>query len=161
MKKVFGIALALGLLSASAALADSGSGCGLGKQIWAGQKGVVPHLLAATTNVTSVAPVSMTSGTSGCTADGIILREKEREVFVAANLDPLSQEMAQGDGGHLQSLAGLMGCSAAYGDFAAMTQARYPVLFESAATGTVDLLAGLKREIAADPKLAAMCRPLS
>lgn len=34
----------------SVAMADNDVGCGVGTQVWAGQKGVVPKILAATTN---------------------------------------------------------------------------------------------------------------
>ncbi len=161
MKKTIGIALAIGFLSASAAWADNGPGCGLGKQVWAGQKGIVAHILAAITN-NSISPASssMTTGTSGCSVDGIIMKEKRAEVFVAVNLDNISQEMAQGQGSSLHALAGLMGCSAVSAEFAGMTQAAYPVLFTGPATPH-ELVAGLKREIAAHPELSAACGPLS
>jgi len=153
MKKLLGVFLAFGLLSAGTALADSGSGCGLGKQVWIGQSGLVPHLLALTTNnLISPASSSMTSGTSGCKADGVIFKSQEAEVFVAVNLDNLSQEMAQGKGTYLDSLASLMGCSAVSSEFASMTQSKYAELISAS-----DLIDGLKREISADQKLAAGC----
>ncbi len=163
MKKLIGIILATVLLSVPVAMADNGSGCGLGKQVWIGQSGIVAHILAALTNESiSPASTSITSGTSGCSADGVILNEKEQEVFVAVNMHRLSQEMAQGKGQYLQSLAGLMGCtSAVYIEFAEMTKDKYRVLFESGNTGTSDLLSGLRHEIATNPKLAMGCARVS
>ena len=159
MKKLIGLVMLAGLLSATTALADEGSGCGLGKQVWVGQSGVVAHVLAATTNnIISPASSSITSGTSGCDANGVIYREKEQEVFVAVNFDSLSQEMAQGHGANLQSLAALMGCStAAYPEFARMTQDKYAELVSSD-TSTLGLISGLKREMAAHPTLASCTR---
>ncbi|MEE8395798.1 MAG: DUF3015 family protein [bacterium] len=154
MKKMIGIALALGLLAVPTAFADNGAGCGIGKQIWIGQKGLVPHALAWYTNNTSSLSSSITSGTSGCSVDGVIMIEKEAEIFVAQNLDNISQDMAAGDGRHLRSLAVLMGCSGAYTDFASMTQVRYPALFDNPEAGSAELLTGLRREIAANPQLA-------
>lgn len=159
MKKLIGLVMLAGLLSATVALADEGAGCGLGKQVWVGQSGVVAHVLAATTNnIISPASTSITSGTSGCDANGVIYRHKEQEVFVAVNFDTLSQEMAQGHGQNLQSLAALMGCSTvAYPEFARMTQDKYPVLMGSD-TSTMELISGLKREMATHPTLAGCTR---
>ena len=163
MKKLIGIIIATSLLAIPAAMADNGAGCGLGKQMWIGQSGIVAHILAAVTNESiSPASTSITSGTSGCSADGVVLNEKEQELFVATNLERLSQEMARGNGNHLQSLAGLMGCqSTVYAEFAGMTQEKFQVLFENGNTGTSDLLIGLKREIAANPTLASGCSRIS
>jgi hypothetical protein len=45
------IALAALLAAGSSvAMADNDVGCGAGTQIWAGQKGIAPKILAATTN---------------------------------------------------------------------------------------------------------------
>lgn len=160
MKKLIGLVMLVGLIGAGTAMADEGSGCGLGKQVWVGQSGMMAHILAATTNnIISPASFSITSGTSGCDANGVIYREKEQEAFVAVNFDTLSQDMAQGHGQSLQSLAALMGCSApVYPEFARMTQQKYDVLLASADTTTVELLAGLKREMAADATLSTCTR---
>ena len=162
-KKLIGLVLALFLLPAASALADDAAGCGLGKTLWEGQSGLLANVLAATTNGTSGNNTfGMTSGTSGCDKDAVILNEKEQEVFVAVNLENLSQEMAQGSGEHLRALATLMGCSTnVYTDFAGMTQAKYGELFPVADTGTPELLSGLKREMSAHPTLSAGCTRIS
>ena len=64
----------------------------------------------ATTNGTFGAQTfGLSSGTSGCTNDGKIFASEKVNVFTALNFDNLSQEMAQGQGEHLTSLATLMG----------------------------------------------------
>lgn len=163
MKKLIGLMLVaalIGITGATSALADQGAGCGLGKQVWAGQSGMVAQVLAAITNNTiSPASTSITSGTSGCDANGVIYRTKEQSVFVAVNLDALSQDMAQGHGASLDSLAALMGCSEpAFADFARMTHEKYGVLFGSAETTSQGLLNNLKREMATDPTLSRCTR---
>ena len=52
MKKLIIAALLASPLAAFAA-GENNVGCGLGSAIWAGQKGIVPQILAATTNGTS------------------------------------------------------------------------------------------------------------
>lgn len=171
MKKIIGLALVSCLLFAYTAVAEdnNGAGCGLGKIVMDGKKGMGAHLGAVALNFiinSFVLPThqtsAMTSGTSGCDTDQVILREKEQEVFVAVNMGNLSQEMARGDGEYLHSLAGLMGCSTAvYSDFATLTQDKFAVLFNGDATSTSHLLTGLKREMLADPKLASSCSRLT
>ena len=162
-KKLIGLFLATFLIPAASALADEAAGCGLGKTLWEGQSGLLANVSAATTNGTSGNNTfGMTSGTSGCNADSTVLKEKEQEVFVAVNMDNLSQEMAQGNGEHLRALATLMGCSTSvYSDFAGMTQEKYTVLFNGAETSTLELLSGLKREMSAHPALSAACTRIS
>jgi hypothetical protein len=112
MKKVLGILVALGLLAAPVAFAkQEGPGCGLGAKVWTGQKGMITHLSAATTNnLISPQTSAITSGTSGCDSDTTVWQDQQQRVFVAANLGSLSQDMAQGHGQYLNALAGLMGC---------------------------------------------------
>jgi hypothetical protein len=160
------ILVVLGLISATFAstawATQHGPGCGLGAKIWEGSSGVVSMTLAATTNVTAFQTFAITSGTSGCHADGVILRDKEQEAFVATNLSVLNQEMAQGQGQHVAALAALMGCPAAlHGDFASMSQESYGTVFAQADTTAPGVLASLKAELGRRPVLASTCSRLS
>ena len=105
---------------------DTGPGCGLGKLLWADsthQKNIAPQVLMATTNGTGMNTFAISSGTSGCTNDGKIMAEHKATVFTAANFENLSQDMAQGRGEHLASLATLMGVPANHqGEFFTMNQ---------------------------------------
>ena len=163
MRKFLFLAIAATLLSGTAAMAaETGAGCGLGKMIFEGKKGVLFQSLAWTTNGTlGNQTFGITSGTSGCDADAVILREKEQEVFVAANFDRLSQDMAQGRGELVDAMASLMGCSSSvHADFAHLGQERYGEIF----TGQGDtqlVLTNLKREMAAHPVLASSCSRIS
>ena len=51
----------------------------------------------------------ISSGTSGCTNDGQVWASEDDNVFAVEPIDNLTQEMAQGKGRHLASLATLMG----------------------------------------------------
>ena len=101
---------------AMAANPDTGPGCGLGKLAWAdykNQKNIAPQVMMATTNGTfGSGTFGISSGTSGCTNDGQVMAEQKTNVFANLNFDNLSQEMAQGRGEHLASLATLMGIPA-------------------------------------------------
>ncbi len=98
---------------ALAASLNTGPGCGLGKVAWAdyrGQKEILPQLLMATTNTSTGSQTSgISSGTSGCTNDGRIMSHEKTNVFMNAMFENLEQEMAQGRGEHLASLATMLG----------------------------------------------------
>lgn len=164
IKKLLVLTFAIAIVSVPAAMAaDTGPGCGLGKVLFEGEKGMFPQTLAWTTNgSTGNQTFGLTSGTLGCDADSVILKEKEQETFVSTNLDVLSEEMAQGKGQYVEAMAGLMGCSQdVYADFGKMSQTRYEILFNSVDADTQSLLTAIKREISTNPVLASSCSRVS
>jgi hypothetical protein len=164
MKRVLVMLGLIGLaLGTTAFAANEGPGCGLGSQLFKGQSGLVPMSLAATTNATSWNQTfGMTSGTSGCKTDSVILNEKEQEAFVATTLSVLNQEMAQGQGQHITALASLLGCPATvHGDFARMSQDSYGTVFAQSDVQASVVLASLKDEMGRRPALASSCSRIS
>lgn len=140
--------------------AASGPGCGVGYLLFQGQRGVLPQVLAATTNGTFMNTFGMTTGTSGCSQDGIVSREHETAVYAQATIENLSQEMAQGQGEHLASLATLMGVpSELHAVFFQVTQANYATLFPTEQTDAGAMLTALKAVLSADPVLASVVSP--
>lgn len=141
--------------------AKSGPGCGLGYMLFQGQRGLLPQVLAATTNGTFGSQTfGMTTGTSGCSQDGIVSREHETAVYAQATIENLSQEMAQGQGEHLASLASLMGVPADLQPvFFQLTQQHYATLFPSEQNDAAQMLTALKTILAADPVLASVVSP--
>lgn len=116
---------------------NNGPGCGLGKLAWEETKvsknNIAPQVMMATTNGTFGSQTfGISSGTSGCTNDGQVWASEKVNVFTALNFDNLSQEMAQGQGEHLTSLATLMGIpQEQHQDFFAMTQEKYTTLVQA------------------------------
>lgn len=118
---------------------NNGPGCGLGKLAWeetTQKESIGGQVMMATTNGTFGSQTfGISSGTSGCTNDGQILASEKVNVFAAINFDNLSQEMAQGQGEHLTSLATLMGIPVAQQPaFFAMTQEKYTTLVQAGET---------------------------
>lgn len=75
-----------------------GPGCGLGKMLFEREpKSILMQHLGSTSNVPSQ-PFGISSGTSGCTNNGKIVKEEQATVFASLNFENLSQEMAQGRG---------------------------------------------------------------
>jgi hypothetical protein len=137
---------------------DTGPGCGLGKLLWSDykhQKNIAPQVMMVTTNGTGMNTFAISSGTSGCTNDGKVMAEYKATVFMASNFENLSQEMAQGRGEHLASLASLMDVPANYqGEFFAMTQSQYADLIREGKASPVAMVKAINDAIASHPILA-------
>ena len=134
-------------------------GCGLGEMVWAGspgQKHIVQQVLGSTTNGTFGSQTfGISFGTSGCTNDGVFVQNEKVNVFAQANFDNLAQEMAQGQGEHLASLATLLGVPVQHQPaFFAMTQQKYTTLIRSGEASPVAMLVALHEAMAAHPTLA-------
>jgi hypothetical protein len=144
---------------AMAANPDTGPGCGLGKLAWADfshQKNIAPQILMGTTNGTFSSNLfGISSGTSGCTNDGKVWAEHKTTMFAQLNFENLSQEMAQGQGEHLASLATLMGVPAEHQPaFFAMTQERYTSLVKTGEASPVAMVKAINDAIATHPVFA-------
>lgn len=108
------LAWAPGVYGAVGAM-EGGPGCGLGAMLWADsidKKHILQQAWIATTNLTGFQTFAISSATSGCTNDGVLVRSETVNTFVGANFDDLLQEMAQGSGEHLTALATLAGVPA-------------------------------------------------
>ncbi|MDH3503775.1 MAG: DUF3015 domain-containing protein [Nitrospirota bacterium] len=156
-------ALALMLGGAGVSLAgpnpDNGPGCGLGKLAWSDyseQKHIAPQVLMATTNGTFGSQTfGISSGTSGCTNDGQIAQNEKVNVFAAFSFDNLSQEMAQGQGEHLTSLATLMGIPVGQQPaFFAMAQEKYTTLVQDGETSPKAVVEAIHAAMVDHPLLA-------
>lgn len=158
---VLSVAVLLGMQAglAMAANPDTGPGCGLGKLAWgdyAHQKNIAPQVMMSTTNyLFGSQSFGISSGTSGCTNDGKIMAEQKTTLFAQLNFENLSQEMAQGQGEHLASLATLMGVPAEHQtEFFAMTQERYTSLVKAGEASPVAMVKAINSAIATHPVLA-------
>jgi len=137
---------------------DNGPGCGLGKLAWldyGGQKQIAPQVMMATTNGTFGSQTfGISSGTSGCANDGVIMKNKHINMASRA-FESLAEEMAQGRGEHLASLAALLGVpEEAQPEFFALVQEKYTILVGSDDTTAVTMLQALQAAMAERPALA-------
>jgi hypothetical protein len=156
-----GLSIALMLLSFQpgavlAANPDTGPGCGLGKLAWGdfkGQKQIAPQVMMATTNGTFGSQTfGISFGTSGCTNNGVIMRTELVHAFARATFENLQQEMAQGQGEHLTSLATLLGVPPAYHrEFFTLAQENYTMHVEH--VSSEQMIAWLHKALAEHPVL--------
>lgn len=106
MKKI----LAASILLAASPLALAQPGCGVGAMIWKGQSGLVPHVLAATTNPIASQTVSMTLGLAGCSTNE---RVQSMAMLIDARGSTIAAEMSRGQGENLEAMAEALGVSPA------------------------------------------------
>ena len=141
MKKLLvSVALSGMVLSGAFAAANSNTGCGLGSYL-IDKQGILWNVLQATTNATSFNQTfGITSGTLGCKSGKVAMDSRTQE-FVAANMDALSQEIAQGKGEHLDTLVELLEVSDKDA-FKLALQENYNKLYSSANAQSADVLDG-------------------
>jgi hypothetical protein len=103
------------VVSAAAAQAQdqgetaSSAGCGVGTILFEGQQGVAPQVLAVTTNGTfGNQTFGISSGTLGCTQDGVVRPPTQVKMLLVSSLDNLATDVARGEGETLESLAKAM-----------------------------------------------------
>lgn len=155
MKKLLVVASVAALFPAVAmAQANNIGSCGWGSKLFDGQSGIAPQVLGATTNGTfGNQTFAITSGTSGCTQDGVVRSNWKTAMFIDGNKDKLARDMSVGSGETLDSLAHLMGVEAQ--DRAAFNQVAKENLWKIfAADSTADIMANFRQVPSANEQLA-------
>lgn len=114
MKKLLAFAAFAVAFSASSAFAIDSTGCGLGSIILKGQSGMIPQLLAVTTNGSfGNQTFGITTGSSGCDQSGRITGGTGKTLaFLENNLEQFAIDAARGHGETIDTVAALMGVDA-------------------------------------------------
>lgn len=150
------LALAAVLAAGStAAFADRDAGCGIGSQVWAGQSGKVPKILAATTNgIFANQLFGITFGTLGCSGTGTVTAQVV--TFTNENAETLARDMAVGEGESLNVLAELLSIKAEdKARFFAVTKQNFSEIYSADNQTSVEVLASLQSVMAQDDILKA------
>lgn len=155
MKKIF-VAVALCLCLAQNASADNVGGCGWGSKLFDGQKGVFPQILAVTTNGTSGNQTfGISSGTSGCTQDGVVSSRWKTAAFIDSNMNKLAQDISRGEGETIDSLGHLAGVQAEdKAKFAVALKDNFGKIFSSENVTSADVAGSIRGVLASDETLA-------
>ena len=156
-KKLVVVALLSAIPFGAMAAGDNNIGsCGWGSKLFDGQRGIAPQVLGATTNGTSGNQTfGISSGTSGCTQDGVVKSTWKTAMFIDGNKPKLARDMSTGSGETLESLAKLIGIQDK--DKAAFfhaTKENFARIFPSENPTTDQVVASLKQVLAADGQLA-------
>ena len=148
MKKVYLLsAVAAGVLALSSnANAYDSTGCGLGSMAWRGQSGIVPQVLAVTTNAMfGTQTFGISTGTSGCDPNGRVTGGTGRMLlaFLENNMEQFALEASVGTGETLATVAGILNVDEA--SLSVKIKDNFDMLFASNDLDAVDLtLAVLK-----------------
>ena len=142
MKKILLASVVMGasLLCSTSSFAIDSTGCGLGSMAWRGQSGIVPQILAVTTNgLLGNQTFGITSGTSGCDPDGRVTGGTQKMVlaFVEDNMEQIAMDVAAGEGETLETLAGLMNVDSE--TLATRTHQQFAALFPNQDVDAVDV----------------------
>ena len=128
------------------------AGCGLGSLVIK-QNTKLMQVFAATTNGTSASQTfGITSGTSNCSASGLVKNDMQIQYFVEVNQEELERDMAQGHGDKITTLAALNGCMTPeqIEAFNAKAQLEFTTIVPAAKTTAVDFVTNLKSAAIAD-----------
>jgi hypothetical protein len=146
------VAVAPGI--AMAAGENNVGSCGGGSKLFDGQKGIAPQVMAATTNIPSQT-FGITSGTMGCTQDGIVKSAWKTAMFIDGNKEQLARDMSIGSGESLDSLASLIGVREEHkAAFHLSAKQNFGRIFASDSVTTPQVLASLKQVLAENSELS-------
>ena len=142
-------------LGSPAAFADRDVGCGVGSEVWAGQSGKVPKILAATTNGIFFNQIfGITFGTLGCSGTGTVTAQAI--TFTNENAESLARDMAVGQGESLNVLAELLNIkSQDKAHFFAVSKRNFAEIYSAENGNSLQVLASLQTVMAKDDVLKA------
>lgn len=156
MKKKLVLAMLVALAPGAAMAAGENNigSCGWGSKLFDGQKGIAPQVMAATTNMPTQT-FGITSGTMGCTQDGVVKSNWRTALFIDGNAEKLARDMSIGNGEALDSLASLIGVRDEHKQvFFRSTKENFGRIFASDSVSTPQVLASLKQVLAESGELS-------
>lgn len=162
MKKFIYLAITALLFSVTSLYANN-TGCGLGSHIFReSPKTTLIESLAVTTNgLSSNQTFGITFGTLGCEKrTNFVFADKKQEMFVAANMPSLSEDISRGTGEYLTAYSQLLGCpQASLNNFSGTVKANYNKIVVDSAT-PADVVIHTKEVVLTNPELAVACTTL-
>ena len=140
MKKILLMSVAAVVLMAAPAKAiDSTGGCGLGSMAWKGHSGIIPQVMAMTTNSTFLNTVGVTLGTSGCDPNGRVTGGTGKLVLavIENNMEQFAMDASRGNGETLETIAGILDVDSK--ELGVKAQQHFAYLFANENVEAVDL----------------------
>ena len=142
MKKnlLLGACFAVALMASPAKAIDSTGGCGLGSMAWRGQSGIIPQVLAMTTNEISFNNTfGITFGTSGCDPNGRVTGGTGKMVLavIENNMEQFAMDASRGNGETIETIAGILDVDSK--ELGAKAQQYFAYLFTDENAEAVDL----------------------
>lgn len=155
MKRNILVLAALAALPSIAA-ADNVGSCGWGSKLFEGKRGVAYQVLAVTTNGTlGNQTFGISSGTSGCTQDGVVSSSWKTAAFIDGNMNKLALDTSRGQGESLAALASLLKVKEAdTQNFNIAMQKNFTTIFAKPEVTSTEVAAAVKQVLADDAALA-------
>ncbi len=152
----------LPISSALAADSDNIGKCGWGSKLMEGNAGIAPQVLAVTTNGTSGNQTfGITSGTSGCTKDGVVRSNWKTALFIDNNVNKLAHDASRGSGESLDSLASLLNVEEKDKSvFFEVTKNNFSSIFSRTDVSSKEVMSSLKDVLASNAVLAKYSQSL-
>ena len=152
---IVALVMAFPVGSMAAGTPDASGGCGVGSKLFENQRGVAPQVMAMTTNGIAQQTFAVTSGTSGCSQDGVVKSNWKTSMFIDGNKAKLARDMSTGSGEALESLAKLIGIQDQHkAAFFQATKDNFSRIFAADNVTTDQVVASLKQVLASDSELA-------
>ena len=142
MKKSLLLSTVLGavmMISTPSFAIDSTGGCGLGSMAWKGHSGIIPQVLAMTTNSMFLHTVGVTLGTSGCDPNGRVTGGTGKLVLavIENNMEQFAMDASRGQGETIETIAGILNVDSK--DLGLKAQQSFAYLFVDENVEAVDL----------------------
>ena len=142
MKKSLLLSTVLGavmMISTPSFAIDSTGGCGLGSMAWKGHSGIIPQVLAMTTNSMFLNTVGVTLGTSGCDPNGRVTGGTGKLVLavIENNMEQFAMDASRGQGETIETIAGILNVESK--DLGLKAQQSFAYLFVDENVEAVDL----------------------
>ncbi len=127
------------LISTPSFAIDSTGGCGLGSMAWRGQSGIIPQVLAMTTNGMASNTIGVTLGTSGCDPNGRVTGGTGKLVLavIENNMEQFAMDASRGQGETIKTIAGILNVDS--NELGLKAQQRFTYLFVDENVEAVDL----------------------
>ena len=118
---------------------DSTGGCGLGSMAWKGHSGIIPQVLAMTTNGMFLNTVGVTLGTSGCDPNGRVTGGTGKLVLavIENNMEQFAMDASRGQGETIETIASILNVDSK--ELGEKTKQHFAFLFTDENTEAVDL----------------------
>ena len=136
--------------------ADNIGGCGWGSKLMDGNRGIAPQVLAVTTNgFLGNQTFGISSGTSGCSQDGVVKSNWKLAALIEENKSKFARDVSVGSGETLDSVATLLGVEQSdRAEFRAVAKANFNKLFPSENVASAEVVASLRSVLAGSEQLS-------
>lgn len=139
MKKIYLLGAAMMIAAQPVQAIDSTGGCGLGSMAWRGQSGIIPQVMAMSTNATFLNTIGVTLGTSGCDPNGRVTGGTGKLVLavIENNMEQFAMDASAGRGETIETIAGILNVDS--DKLGAAAQQNFAYLFANENVEAVDL----------------------